>query len=133
MCGEHPFFGAAWRVRGADEAFLASGFSTFRGAWLLALAGGLTWLPGRPGGRAPQVPRHATGPRMYYPEDRGTPQGGAFWGRSTEEQWGEFASGEPGRFDKDDLVEAQYPGSEEVYCAQVGSLDGVSLERKMAI
>jgi hypothetical protein len=32
---------------------------------------------------------------------------------------GEFASGEAGRFDKDDLVQAVYPGSQEVYCAQV--------------
>ena len=34
-------------------------------------------------------------------------------------RWGEFASGEAGRFDKDDLVQAVYPGSQEVYCAQV--------------
>ena len=35
-------------------------------------------------------------------------------------RWGEFATGEAGRFDKDDLVQAVYPGSQEVYCAQVG-------------
>ena len=88
------------------------------GFWLLALLTGGTWL----GPRACRVPRRAEGPRMYYPEDRGTPQGGAFWGRATEEKWGEFATGEAERFDKDDLVEARYPGSEESYCAQVGGV-----------
>eukprot|EP00913_Durusdinium_trenchii_P021119 g19844.t1 len=84
--------------------------------------------------------QESNGPRMYYPdwdpervsdpcrshsfaqvpqEDRGTAKGGAFWGRSTEEQWGEFASGEAGSFDKDDLVEGKYPGTEDWYCAQV--------------
>ena len=126
--------------------------------------------------------QESNGPRMYYQEDRGTPKGGAFWGRSTDEKqlvpmkmflkrqtlnmirsressffqkpscyislcssidiissmlheksqlqnlnplrWGEFASGEAGRFDKDDLVQAKYPGSDDVYCAQVGEKSG---------
>ncbi|CAE7349332.1 unnamed protein product [Symbiodinium natans] len=58
-------------------------------------------------------------PRMYYQENRGTPLGKAFWGRSTTEKWGEFAEGDPGKFDKDDLVEAKYPGTDDWYCAQV--------------
>mmetsp|Transcript_73163 Transcript_73163/g.171608 ORF Transcript_73163/g.171608 Transcript_73163/m.171608 type:complete len:157 (-) Transcript_73163:206-676(-) len=58
-------------------------------------------------------------PRMYFQEDRGTSLGKAFWGRSTDEKWGEFAEGDAGRFDKDDLVEAKYPGTDDWYCAQV--------------
>lgn len=30
--------------------------------------------------------QESNGPRMYYQEDRGTPKGGAFWGRSTDEK-----------------------------------------------
>ncbi|CAK9090218.1 unnamed protein product [Durusdinium trenchii] len=103
-----------------------------RGCWqillLLSVAGGFTTSGSfllRPLWPSPRNVRVAcraqesNGPRMYYPEDRGTAKGGAFWGRSTEEQWGEFASGEAGSFDKDDLVEGKYPGTEDWYCAQV--------------
>mmetsp|Transcript_60907 Transcript_60907/g.170320 ORF Transcript_60907/g.170320 Transcript_60907/m.170320 type:complete len:174 (-) Transcript_60907:124-645(-) len=58
-------------------------------------------------------------PRMYYKEMQGTEVGNAFWRQRTTDKWGERAEGDAGQFDKDDLVEATYPGSEERYCAQV--------------
>lgn len=92
------------------------------GICLAVWVAGEAWMMRPLPGRSQRLARRAeesNRPRMYYQEDRGTPKGGAFWGRSTEEKWGEFASGEAGRFDKDDLVQAVYPGSQEVYCAQV--------------
>lgn len=68
----------------------------------------------------PRGEENASSPRMYYREMRSTEVGNAFWRQSTTEKWGEFASGDAGKFDKDDLVEALYPDSNnEWYCAQV--------------
>merc|ERR1719401_2296020 len=57
--------------------------------------------------------------RRYTREMRGTPEGGKFWGRKTDEKWGEYAEGNAGKFDKDDLVEAKFPETDDWYSAQV--------------
>jgi len=68
----------------------------------------------------PRGEENSSSPRMYYREMRSTEVGNAFWRQSTTEKWGELASGDAGKFDKDDLVEALYPDSNNVwYCAQV--------------
>mmetsp|Transcript_112696 Transcript_112696/g.224172 ORF Transcript_112696/g.224172 Transcript_112696/m.224172 type:complete len:175 (+) Transcript_112696:49-573(+) len=58
-------------------------------------------------------------PRQYFKEMRNTDAGNAFWRRRTDDKWGEFAEGNPGKFDKDDLVEAVYDDTGTSYCAQV--------------
>uniref|UniRef100_A0A7S0FIP9 Uncharacterized protein n=1 Tax=Pyrodinium bahamense TaxID=73915 RepID=A0A7S0FIP9_9DINO len=64
------------------------------------------------------------GPRQYYREMRGTEVGNAFWRRKFEGAWGQFAEGEAGAFDLDDLVEAVYPGSDKRFSAQVKRYTG---------
>ncbi|CAK0807408.1 unnamed protein product, partial [Prorocentrum cordatum] len=53
------------------------------------------------------------------PHVRGTAEGGAFWRRTTDQKWGEFAEGEGGAFDKDDLVEAVFTVDGEWYSGQI--------------
>mmetsp|Transcript_39510 Transcript_39510/g.92926 ORF Transcript_39510/g.92926 Transcript_39510/m.92926 type:complete len:179 (+) Transcript_39510:76-612(+) len=57
-------------------------------------------------------------PKHYYGHMQGTPLGGAFWRRKFDGQWGEYATGDAGKFDKDDLVEAMYDDG-EYYAGQV--------------
>jgi len=58
-------------------------------------------------------------PTHYYREMRATPAGNAFWAQKSDVKWGEFETGDPGAFDKDDLVEAIYPGSDEWCSGQI--------------